>query len=58
MTATWRGARALETLATKNGEVVGRGTYTVSADGRQLTIASNDNQVVVLDRAGTSAEVK
>lgn len=58
LTATWRTTRALETVATKNGEVVGRGTYTVSADGRQLTIASNDNQVIVLDRAGTSAEVK
>lgn len=49
LTATWRTTRALETVATKNGEVVGRGNYTVSSDGRQLTISGND-QVIVLDR--------
>jgi hypothetical protein len=50
VTAAWRGAHALETVATKNGEVVGRGEYTVSADGRHLTISAGD-QVIVLDRA-------
>ena len=49
LTASWRGD-SLETVATKNGEVVGRGTYEVSADGRRLTITAAD-QVIVLDRA-------
>jgi hypothetical protein len=49
MTAAWRGASVLEFVATKNGEVVGRGEYTVSADGRHLTMAASD-QVIVLDR--------
>jgi len=49
VTAAWRGTTALETVATKDGEVVGRGNYTVSADGRHLTIAASD-QVIVLDR--------
>ena len=48
LTASWR-ADSLETEATKDGEVVGRGTYEVSADGR-LTITAAD-QVIVLDRA-------
>ena len=49
MTAAWRAPTALETVATKNGEVVGRGEYVVSADGRNLTIHASD-QVIVLDR--------
>ncbi|HJU41366.1 MAG TPA: hypothetical protein VJ691_01080 [Vicinamibacterales bacterium] len=52
VTATWLAPNDLETLATKNGEEVGRGRYTVSEDGRHLTIVSNDDQVIVLDRAG------
>jgi hypothetical protein len=48
--ARWRGSRVLETLARKDGRVVGTGTYEVSADGRTLTI-SGDEQVIVLDRA-------
>lgn len=51
ITATWRDSRALETVATKNGEVVGRGTYAVSVDGTQLTITSSD-QIILLTRAG------
>lgn len=47
--AAWRGAQTLETVATKDGEVVGRGEYTVSADGGSLTIHASD-QVIVLDR--------
>jgi hypothetical protein len=50
LTASWRSARVLETVAAKNGAEVGRGTYEVSADGRRLTITSAD-QVIVLDRA-------
>jgi hypothetical protein len=54
LTAAWRGTTALEFVATKNGEVVGRGEYTVSADGRNLTIQASD-QVIVLDRVDTGA---
>lgn len=50
--ATWLARNDLETVATKNGEEVGRGRYTVSEDGRNLTIVSNGDQVIVLDRAG------
>jgi len=49
LTATWRGARTFETVATQHGKVVGRGTYTVSDDGRTLTI-TDENQEIVLDR--------
>ena len=49
LTATWHGARILETVATQHGKVVGRGIYTVSDDGRTLTI-TDENQEIVLDR--------
>lgn len=49
VTAAWRGATALETVVTRNGEVEGRVQYTVSADGRNLTMTARD-QVIVLDR--------
>jgi len=49
LTATWRGARTFETVATQHGKVVGRGTYTVSDDRRTLTI-TDENQEIVLDR--------
>ena len=49
LTASWRGLRTLETVATQHGQVVGRGTYTVSDDGRNLTI-TDENQMIVLDR--------
>jgi hypothetical protein len=48
--ARWRGPRMLETMATKDGKVVGRGSYEVSADDATLT-ASGDKQRVVFDRA-------
>jgi hypothetical protein len=47
--AAWRGAHELETVVTRNGEVEGRVEYTVSADGRNLTMSASD-QVIVLDR--------
>ena len=50
LTAAWREARVLETVATRGGAVVGRGTYAVSEDGRTLTVSS-DEQVIVLERA-------
>jgi hypothetical protein len=56
VTATWLAPNDLETVATRNGEEVGRGRYTVSADGRRLTIVSNGDQVIVLDRAETPAQ--
>lgn len=42
MRARWRDRRALETIATHGGAIVGQGVYEVSADGRTLTIASQD----------------
>ena len=57
VTAAWRGAHALEFMATKNGEVVGRGEYTVSADGRNLIISAAD-QVIVLDRVSALRPVR
>jgi hypothetical protein len=56
VTATWLARNDLETVAMKNGEVVGRGRYTVSDDGRRLTIAGNGDQVIVLDRAEAGAQ--
>jgi len=49
MTATWRGSYVLETVAKKDGQIVGRGTYEVSVDGRTLTVSS-DQQRIVFDR--------
>jgi len=40
--AEWRGSRVLETVAKKDGQVVGRGTYEVSADGTTLTFSTRD----------------
>ena len=51
ITASWLGDRELETVARKDGQVIGRSTYTVSADGRTLTIADDSgDSVIVLDR--------
>ena len=47
--ARWRGSRILETVARKDGEIVGWGTYEVSADGTTLSI-SGEEQKIVLDR--------
>ena len=57
--ARWAGERVLETEARKNGQVIGRGTYAVSEDGKSLsaTVAGTDaagatfEQVIVFDRA-------
>jgi hypothetical protein len=49
--AAWHGSHVLETVATKNGEIVGQGTYAVSADGTTLTITAPD-QLIVLSKAG------
>jgi hypothetical protein len=47
--ARWRSQRVLEVEARKDTQVVGRGTYEVSADGRTLFVASA-NQRIVLER--------
>ena len=54
----WVGSRVLETLGKKDGQMVGRGTYEVSADGKTLTatVSGRDgsgaafDQVIVFDR--------
>jgi hypothetical protein len=45
----WRGVHILETMATKDGQVVARGGYEVSADGKTSTI-SDDQQRIGLGR--------
>ena len=47
--ARWRGEHILETVAKKDGQAAGWGTYEVSADGNTLTV-SGDQQTIVLDR--------
>jgi hypothetical protein len=49
LTVKWRDTNVLETVAKKDGKVVGWGTYEVSADGKTMTISA-DEQVIVLDR--------
>lgn len=54
----WRDANVLETIARKDGQVVGEGTYEVSRDGTTLTATvagidgkgSRFEQVIVFDR--------
>jgi hypothetical protein len=55
---TWIGTHVLESEAKKDGRSLGKGTYTVSEDGRVLTatVAGTDGagapfeQVIVFDR--------
>ena len=47
--ARWRSSRVLETVAKKDGQIVGWGKYEVSDDGKTLTI-SGDEQKILLDR--------
>jgi hypothetical protein len=49
MTASWQGPNVIETLATQNGAVVGRGRYEVSADRQTLTV-TGEQQRIVLNR--------
>jgi Glyoxalase superfamily protein len=49
VTGRWRGARVLDAVVTKDGQVEGRVTYEVSADGRTLTVSTGE-QVGVFDR--------
>jgi hypothetical protein len=50
VTARWRSERVLETIARKDGTVVGHGLYEVSPDGTTLTVTSNE-QLLVLERS-------
>jgi hypothetical protein len=47
----WRGANVLETVAKKDGQVIGDGTYEVSSDGKTLTAT-----VAGIDKAGAQFE--
>ena len=47
--ATWRGSHVLETVAKKDGLVVGRGMYEVSSDANTL-IVSGEETLIVFDR--------
>ena len=54
----WAGSRTLETVAKKDGKVIGQGTYEVSSDGKTLTAKVKGidgtgvefEQVIVFDR--------
>jgi hypothetical protein len=46
MLAKWDGPRLLQTVATKDGVVVGRGQYEISDDDELLTISSEDQRIV------------
>jgi hypothetical protein len=49
--ARWRGPRVLEVHDRKDGQIVGRGTYEVSADGGTLIVSSaSAEQVLVFER--------
>ncbi len=49
--ARWVGARRLETVATKDGQMVGGASYEVAPDGSTMTFTSaNAEYVVVFDR--------
>jgi hypothetical protein len=63
--ARWHGARVLETVARKDGQVVGGGSYEVSASGKIMTVSTrrpganadgwstDHEQVIVFDRASS-----
>jgi hypothetical protein len=49
--ASWRGSNVVQVIAKKDGEVVGLGTYEVSADGRELSITDAVSDMhIVLER--------
>jgi hypothetical protein len=45
--AAWRGSHVFHVVAKKDGEIVGAGTYEVSADGRELTVTTGDMHLVL-----------
>jgi hypothetical protein len=46
LVATWRGSHAFRVVATQDGKIVGSGIYEVSADGRRLTVTTDDMHLV------------
>jgi hypothetical protein len=51
--ASWRDPYTLETVGLKDGHVIGGATYAVSPDGATLTIAA-DQQLIVLQRVSAA----
>ena len=47
VTAVWRGSNVFHVIAKKDGEIVGAGTYEVSAEGRELTVTTGDMHIVL-----------
>ncbi len=45
--AEWRGPRSFETVATKDGQVVGHGKYEISEDGSTITITGPEHTIVL-----------
>ena len=66
--ARWVGSHAIETIAKKDGAIVGHGLYEVSADGRTLTVSTRNasanadgwqsefDQKIVLDRVSSQGD--
>ena len=49
--ASWRDPYSFEAVGMKDGQTIGGATYAVSRDGKTLTIAA-DQQLIVLERVG------
>jgi hypothetical protein len=45
--AEWAGARAFETVATKDGQIVGQGKYEISEDGGTMTITGPEQTIIL-----------
>lgn len=45
--AEWRGPRSFETVATKDGQIVGHGKYEISEDGSTMTITGPEQTIVL-----------
>jgi hypothetical protein len=52
--ASWRDPLTLEAVGLKDGQVIGGATYAVSPDGETLTVAA-DQQLIVLQRVQAAA---
>lgn len=50
--ARWIGSHILEAVDVKDGQILGRGTYEVSGDGKTLTVSTNEQRIVLDFRAG------
>lgn len=53
--ASWRGTHAFRVVATHDGKIVRSGLYEVSADGRRLTVTTDDMHLVFEREAHPSA---